>query len=204
MSQELSNLDQLTDKIYHEGVEKANLKADEILREAESQKQKIIHEARLEAERMIAAAKKAALVETKSAESEIRLKSKQLISDLKSEIVRLLRLKVIDSNVQASFSDQAFLQSLILEIVSYWKSDEELELILPEKLRGKVDKAFEKNIVEQIDGITISFNKQIANGFRISRKADTYDITFSEDDFIELFSGYLKEKTRTFLFTEQP
>ncbi|TRX60670.1 V-type ATP synthase subunit E [Fulvivirga sp. M361] len=204
MSQELSNLDQLTDKIYHEGVEKANLKADEILREAESQKQKIIHEARLEAERMIASAKKASLVETKSAESEIRLKGKQLISDLKSEIVRLLRLKVIDSNVQASFSDQAFLQSLILEIVSYWKSDEELELILPEKLRGKVDKAFEKNIVEQIDGITISFNKQIANGFRISRQSDTYDITFSEDDFIELFSGYLKEKTRTFLFTEQP
>ncbi len=203
MTQEPSNLDKLTEKIYLEGVEKADLKAEEILKEAENQKEQIIHKANEEADRIIASAKRAAALEIRSAESEIRLKGKQLVSDLKGEINRLLTLKVVDNNIRESFSDQKFVQSLILEIVGYWKSGEELELVLPEKLKAKVGAAFEKNISGNVDNLTVSFNEHLANGFRISRKSDTYDITFSEDDFIELFSGYLKEKTRDFLFVEQ-
>lgn len=203
MAQEISNLDKLTEKIYKEGLEKAQQRSEELIKEAEAQKKQIIQTAHQEAEQITNSAKKTAALELKSAESEIRLKGKQLVSDLKSEINHLLKLKVLEENVKTSFSDQDFLQSLILEIVTYWKSEGELELILPEKLRGKVDKAFEKNIAEKVNNLTISFNDRLANGFRVSRKADSYDITFSENDFVELFGGYLKEKTNKFLFTEE-
>ena len=204
MTQQVSNLDKLTEKIYREGVEKADLEAEEIVKKAAQEKEKIIAEASSEAERIIASAKKTASLEARSAESEIKLKGKQLVSDLKGEINRLLTLQILDNNIRESFSDQKFLQSLILEIAGHWRSGEELELVLPEKLKEKVGKAFEKNISEHIDKLVITFNDRLTSGFRISRKADTYDITFSEEDFIELFSAYLKEKTSQYLFMEAP
>ena len=204
MTQQPSNLDKLTEKIYQEGIEKADLKAEEIIKGAEKKKEEIIAAANTEAERIITSAKKTAVLETRSAESEIKLKGKQLVSDLKNEINHLLTLKVLDNNIRQSFSDQSFLQSLVLEIAGHWKSGEELELVLPEKLKEEVGKAFEKNISEHIDNLVVSFSDRLTNGFRISRKGDTYDITFSEDDFIELFSAYLKEKTSQYLFMETP
>lgn len=200
MAPEVSNLDKLTEKIYREGLEKADRKAEEIIREAEKEKETIIQEANAEAERIITSAKKEAALEMRSAESEVKLKGKQIVSDLKNEINRLLTSKVLDKNIQESFSDQKFLQSLILEIAGHWKSGDELELILPEKSKEKVGKAFEKNIHDHLSNLTITFNDRLTNGFRISKKSDTYEITFSEDDFVELFGAYLKEKTRAFLF----
>ncbi len=202
MSQEISNLDKLTDKIYREGLEKADQKAEEIIKEAERTKENILSEANAEAERIIAAAKKEAALEKRSTESEIKLKSKQLISDLKNEISQLLVLNVIDQNIRESFADPKFLQKLILEITGYWKSGAELELKLPDTLRGKVDAAFEKNITDQVENLTITFNGHLTNGFRISKKSDTYEIAFSEDDFVELFRPYLKEKAQKFLYAE--
>ena len=204
MTQQPSNLDKLTEKIYQEGIEKADLKAEEIIKGAEKKKEEIISGANTEAERIITSAKKTAALEIRSAESEIKLKGKQLVSDLKNEINHLLTLKVLDNNIRQSFSDQSFLQSLVLEIAGYWKSGEELGLVLPEKLKENVGKAFEKNISEHIDNLTVSFSDRLTSGFRISRKGDTYDITFSEEDFIELFSAYLKEKTSQYLFMETP
>ena len=200
MAPEVSNLDKLTDKIYREGLEKADKKAEEIIQEAEKEKEAIIAKANNEADRIVSSAKKEAVLEVRSAESEIKLKGKQLVSDLKTEINQLLIAGVLEKNIRESFSDQSFLQSLILEIAKKWNSGEELELILPEKSREKVNKAFEKNINDHLENLTVTFSDRLANGFRISKKSDSYQITFSEDDFTELFGAYLKEKTREFLF----
>lgn len=202
--EQLTNLDKLTEKIYQEGLSKADEQSKEILKEAEKQAAQIIDEARAKADELINTAKKTIERDTRSAESEIKLKGKQLVSDLKHEINHLLREKIIDHNIRESFGDQEFLKSLIIEIAGYWKSEGELELRLPAKIKEKVDGALERGIAHHIDNLAVNFSDRFSDGFRIARKSDSYVITFSEDDFIELFSSYLKEKTRTLLFVEKP
>ena len=202
--EQLTNLDKLTEKIYQEGLSKADQQSKEILQQAEKQAEQIVNEATTKAEELINNAKKTIERETKSAESEIKLKGKQLISDLKNEINHLLREKILVPNISDSFGDQAFLKSLILEIAGYWKSEGELELRLPAKLKEKLDGAIEKDLSDHINNLTVTFSDKVSDGFRIARKADSYVITFNEEDFIELFSSYLKERTRTMLFAEKP
>lgn len=202
--EQLTNLDKLTEKIYQEGLSKADQQSKEILQQAEKQAEQIVNEATTKAEELINNAKKTIERETKSAESEIKLKGKQLISDLKNEINHLLREKILVPNISDSFGDQAFLKSLILEIAGYWKSEGELELSLPAKLKEKLDGAIEKDLSDHINNLTVTFSDKVSDGFRIARKADSYVITFNEEDFIELFSSYLKERTRTMLFAEKP
>ena len=202
--EQLSNLDKLTEKIYQEGLSKAEQRSQEILKEAEKQADQIINQAKAKADQLVSTAKKQIDKETKSAESEIKLKGKQLISDIKHQINYLLREKIIDSNIRESFGDQEFLKSLIIEIAGYWKSDEDLELSLPAKIKEKLDGAIENGIAHHINNLTVTFGNRPSDGFRIAKKSDSYVITFSEDDFIELFNSYLKEKTRTMLFTEKP
>ena len=55
-----TKIQELTDKIYREGVEKGNEEAGRIIAEAQSQKQSMISEAEAEAKRVIAEAEKQA------------------------------------------------------------------------------------------------------------------------------------------------
>ena len=201
--EQLSNLDKLTEKIYQEGLSKADQRSKEIVTEAEQQAEQIVKQAEAKAEQLIESAKKTIEKEKRSAESEIKLKGKQLISDLKNEINNLLRTKILDHNIKESFDDQEFLKSLIIEIAGYWKSEEELELNLPAVIKDKLGAAMENGISGHVNNLTVTFNERLSDGFRIAKKSDSYVITFSEDDFIELFSAYLKEKTRALLFTDK-
>ena len=202
--EQLTNLDKLTEKIYKEGLSKAEQESQKILKEAETQAEQILSKAKAKADEIISSAKKTIERETKSAESEIKLKGKQLVSDLKQEINNLLRKKIVDPNIKESFGDHEFLKSLIIEIAGYWKSEGELELRLPAKIKGKLDGALENGIAHHINNLTVTFSDRFSDGFRIARKSDSYVITFGEDDFIELFGSYLNERTRAIIFADKP
>ena len=55
-----NKIQELTDKIYREGVEKGNEEAQRLVGEAQKESQKLIEEARREAEAIIAEARKSA------------------------------------------------------------------------------------------------------------------------------------------------
>ena len=58
-----TKIQELTDKIYKEGVEKGNEEAGRIIAEANAQKDTILKDAEAEAKRIVAAAEKQAAVE---------------------------------------------------------------------------------------------------------------------------------------------
>lgn len=200
MSEINNKINELADKIYKEGLEKAELESEKILALATQKKQEIINSAKDEAEKVISKARREADEIKRTAENEIMIKGRQLVSDLKNEIRYLLKQKLIDKSIETSFTDQGFLKSLILEIAGYWKDDEKLELVLPKKLESKLDHAFKKGILDHVVNLNITFNHKLKDGFRIARDGDAYQITFSEEDFKELFGDYLKETTNNLLF----
>ncbi|MEM6842480.1 MAG: V-type ATP synthase subunit E [Bacteroidota bacterium] len=199
---EINNLEKLTDKIYQEGVRKAEEKSEAIVKSAEEERNRILAEAEAEAKRIIAEAQQQATRAARSTENELTLKGKQLISDLKVEIHQLLSAKILENGMSDAFADVSFLQSAILEAIRSWNSVDNLELMLPSELEKKLEKAFHHSVREHAENLTITFNDKISGGFRIAKKDDFYQISFSENEFNDLFKSYLSEKTNQLLFNE--
>ena len=199
---EINNLEKLTDKIYQEGVRKAEEKSEAIVKSAEEERNRILAEAEAEAKRIIAEAHQQAARIARSTENELTLKGKQLISDLKVEIHQLLSAKDLENGMGGAFADVSILKSAILEAIRSWNSVDHLELMLPPELEKKLEKAFHLSIREHTENLTITFSDKISRGFRITKKDDFYQISFSENEFNDLFKLYLSEKTNQLLFDE--
>lgn len=198
--EEIHNLDVLTEKIYKEGIEKAQEDSENIISKAETDRDKILENANSEAMKIIDAAKQQALKITRSSEKELQLKGKQLISDLKAEIHGLLSNKILNKSVKGAFADVQFLQSAMLEVIKSWNPTDELEIVLPEELVKKLDKAFSRSISEHSKNLLVTFNNRLTEGFQIIKKSEGYQIYFREEEFIELFTPYLSNQINELLF----
>ena len=123
-----TKIQELTDKIYREGVEKGNEEAGRIIAEAQSQKQSMISEAEAEAKRIIAEAEKQASELKKNTEAELKLFAAQSVEALKSEVANLITGDVVSANVKAAMADKAFMQQVILTLAKSWASQEALTI----------------------------------------------------------------------------
>lgn len=204
MSNSINNLEKLTDQIYQEGIEKAEKQSQKMLKEAEAEKAVILNNAKAEAESILEEAQREANRLQHSVESELNLKAKQFISDLKAKIEGLLSQKIIETTTKAALADVDFMQSAITDVLKHWKETNDLELILPKGLEDKLNSAFARRIKELTPNMTITFESTLNGGFRIAKKADNYQISFSDDDFIEIFKSYLSEQTNKVLFKTSP
>ena len=85
-----NKIQELTDKIYREGVEKGNEEAQRLVSNAREEAAKIVEDARKEAESIVAAARKSATETAENTRSEIKLFAGQAVNALKTEITTLL------------------------------------------------------------------------------------------------------------------
>lgn len=200
MSNSVTNLEKLTDQIYKEGIEKAQKQSEKILHDAETEKAKILKQAKAEADKIIEEADRKSQQLKASVESELDLKAKQFISDLKIKIHNLLSKKIVETNTTDALANATFIQTLITNIVKHWQGNKDLELILPKKLEGEIKDAFSRSIQEVAPNMIITFENHLNSGFRIARKDENYQISFSDDDFIAIFKTYLTEQTEKVLF----
>jgi len=198
---ELNNLDQLADKIYQEGIEKAQRESKSILSSAAAERAKMLEAAQEEAKKIVDNAQREASRIARSTEQELIRKGKQLISDLKVEIHQLLGEKILAKNTQTALADTSFLQTAILEAIRSWEATDSLELVLPSKLEDKLGEAFQQSVREHAQNLTITFNDRLSSGFRITEKEQAYQISFTESDFIALFTPYLEEQTAKLFFS---
>ena len=116
-----TKIQELTDKIYKEGVEKGNEEAARIIADAESRQKALLAEAEAKAQEIVAAAEKKAAELKKNTEAELRLFAAQSVEALKSEVANLITGKVVSDNVKAVLTDAAFMQKVVLELVKGWQ-----------------------------------------------------------------------------------
>jgi V/A-type H+-transporting ATPase subunit E len=199
-----SKLQELTSKIYLEGVERAKTEGKDILDRARDEAAQIVANAKAEAERIVTAARNETDQLRARVMSEVKMAGNQAIAALKQEITNLVSQAAFAAGTKASFNDTQFVQDLIKEIVGQWaggKAGADLNLILPEKSRTEMQKFFGAKTQEMLTkGLAISFDGRFENGFRIGPKDNSFVLSFTDKDFISLFQGYLKTRTREILF----
>ena len=201
-----NKLQELTEKIYQEGVEKGNVEAQQIVEKAKTDAAEIIANSKKEAEAIISQAKKKAIETKSNTESEIKLSGKQAINALKQQIADLISGDITSAKVKEAFEND-FIKKIIETTLANWaKSGQnmDLALLLPSADEKKLADFFKKEVKQYIDkGITVSYDSSIKTGFQIGPKDGSYKVSFTDEDFINFFKKYLRPKLVEMLFSSK-
>ena len=204
MSQKLQ---ELTEKLYREGVEKARAEAETIIEAAERKRREIIEEAEREARQLVEKGRKEAEQLYSKGESELKLAARQASNALKQSIVALLSHSVLSEGIGDTLGDKDFIKTLIESLISRWTGDGQsldFELVLPEEKKEELEGYLKSRLAAHLErGLEIVFEDRFKSGFRILAGDGSYMLSFTERDFEQYFQSFVKERTRALLFAER-
>ncbi|MBR5299709.1 MAG: hypothetical protein IKU36_05620 [Bacteroidales bacterium] len=198
-----NKLQELTDKLYNEGLSKGKQEGEELLAKAKAQVDDMLARAQAEAAKIIEAAQKQAEeIKTKTA-SDIKMASSQSIAATKKDIESLIVGKMTGEAVKKALSSSDFIKDLIKAVAEKFTTDGpvDLNLVLPESLKNDLEPFATKELAKILGaGVEASFSKKIAGGFQIGPKNGGYFVSFTEETFNQLISEYLRPATKKLLF----
>ena len=135
--------------------------------------------------------------------TEISLAGKQAVAKIKAEIETLIVAKSTAAGVKAANLDAEFIKEMLLAVAKNWNNGEkaELNVLLPEAKKAELGAAFESSAKAILnEGIEVGFSADVKSGFKVGEKNGGYYISFSDESFEALLSGYLREKVAKLIF----
>lgn len=200
-------LAQLTEKLYGEGLEKGRREAEELVAKAQSEANAIVDKAKREAEKLLAKAEKEAAAAKETANNEIAQAGKNTLNAVKQEMENLLISNTLSGAANAAFADANFIKSLVLAATERFNvaagEAVNLSVLLPADKQAELDKVFGASAKQTLDkGLEIVFDANVKAGFKVGPKNGGYYLSFTEQDFLNLFKEYLRPKVRALLFGE--
>ena len=194
-----NKIQELTDKIYREGVEKGNEEAQRLVSNAREEAAKILEEARKEAEAIMANARKAAAETAENTQSEIKLFAGQAVNALKTEVASLLTNQVVSEAVKGFVADKEYLNKFIVSLAGQWVANEPIVIStadaegLKKYFAANAKALLDKGVkIEQVNG-----NKAL---FTISPADGSYKVNFGEEEFENYFKDFLRPQLVEMLF----
>lgn len=199
---------ELTEKIYNEGIGKAKADAEKIISEAKKEAARIIQDAKNKSEELLTQAGKETAEMKKNSNAELQLAARQFVSHVKQQITNAVTAAQVEESVREAFNDADFLKSMIIAMVKNWNNQNheqpELCLLLAENEEKKLSGFFESKAFSELNkGIEIKWDDKLKNGFKIGPKDGSYILQFSDSDFENYFKKYFKERTRNLLFVKK-
>lgn len=200
-----NKLQELTEKLYKEGLSKGAAEAEQVLAKAKADAQLIIEQAKKDAEKILADAKHSASELAKNADSEVKMAARQTINSVKQEIEEVITTKAVVPAVNAAFASPEFIQSLVKEAVSKFSPSGDagtsLSVLLPLDKQEQLKQYFFNKAGESLSVfLDVQFSKGVKSGFKIAPKDGGYQVSFTEQDFENLFKAYLRPRLAELLF----
>ena len=179
-----NKIQELTDKIYREGVEKGNEEAQRLISSARDEAAKIVEDARKEAESILAVARKSAKETAENTQSEIKLFAGQAVNALKTE---------------GFVADKEYLNKFIVSLAAQWSANESI-VISTADAEG-LKKYFAANAKALLDkGVRIEEVNGTKSLFTISPADGSYKVNFGEEEFENYFKDFLRPQLVEMLF----
>jgi V/A-type H+-transporting ATPase subunit E len=199
-----NKLQELTEKLYNEGLSKGQLEAENILNQAKTEAEKLLSEAKRKATEIEATAKKQAAETKANADAEIKLVGRQIIGEVKQSVENLILTKTVAPDIKRAFEDVQFVQTLIKAATESFNPHNQdkfnLFLVVPEGQKNLVSEYLSAKVVTGLSSIEISEDSRMKSGFKIGSKDEGYYIGFTDEDFDNLFKTYLRPKVSELLF----
>ena len=201
----MNKLQELTDKLYNEGLAKGREEAETLLANARKEASDTVAAAKKEAEAILAKARKDADDLKAKAESDVRTASSQSLQATKKDIENLFVGKLTDNSVKSAVSSEEFVKELIKVVAEKFSTQEtsSIEVILPENLKSALQPFVETELTKTLNkGVEAKFSKKIAGGFSIGPKDGGWFISLTDETFRDLIGEYLRPVTKKLLFGE--
>jgi V/A-type H+-transporting ATPase subunit E len=198
-------LQELTDRLYNEGLSKGRHDGEELLQKAHAEADGIIAQAKAQAEKIIAQANKEAEELKTKVTADVRMAATQSIAMTKQEIEKMVVTKAATEGVKANMSNAGFVKELIASVVKAFNpqnaSPVDLNLILPESLKKELEPFVKNEIANQFKGeVKVDYSKKMNGGFKVSPKDGGYMLQFTDEEFTQLIANYLRPATKKILF----
>ena len=195
-----NKVQEITDKIYREGVEKGQAEAQKIVEAVEAKKVEMLNKAQHEADKIVTDAKKSAEELVKNTHSELQMYTGRAMEALKSEIANLVTGAIVDATVNETV-DNEWLQKLMLSLATDWVAKENVVIqttdatTLTQYFVNKSKGLLEKGVkIEQVNGKNA--------GFAIMPADKGYKVQFGDAEFKAYFKEFLRPQLVELLFKQ--
>jgi V/A-type H+-transporting ATPase subunit E len=193
-----NKVQEITDKIYREGVEKGQAEAQKIIEAAEVEKTTLLKKAHQEADKIVADAKKSAEELSKHTQAELQLYAGRAVEALKSEIANLVTGSIVDAAMKETVNSE-WLQNLMLTLATDWVTKENIVIqtadaaaltqYFANRAKGLLDKSVK---IEQVNGKPTEFI--------VMPKDKSYKMQFGDEEFAAYFKEFLRPQLFEMLF----
>ena len=194
-----SKIQELTNKLLQEGVERGNAQAEAIVAKANEQAKKIIEAAQAKCSEMEAQAKKDAQALHEHTWSELKMGHAQALNALKTEIANVVNDRVVKDAVKEMTDDKDFMNEFILKLAEKWGAHEDIQIstadaaglkaLFAKKAKALLDKGVR---IEQVNGQKTAFSIQPVDG--------SYKVNFGDAEFEDYFKSFLRPQLVDMLF----
>ncbi len=195
----MEKIQELTEKIYREGVEKGQAEAARLVEEAKAEAAKIVAEAKEQAAAIEAGAQKKAAELDASTKGELKLYTSQALNALKSEVANVLSTKVVKDAVSGLAADKNFLGQFAVMLASKWTDNE--PIVISSADADSLKAYFAANAKELLDkGVTIEQVNGKSAMFTIAPADGSYKVNFGQEEFETYFKNFLRPQLVEMLF----
>ena len=200
-----NKLQELTEKLYQEGLVKGKAEGEELLAKARQEAAQIVAEAKEKAAAITDKAEKDAEDLKSKVESDLKMASAQCLQATKKDIENLLVGKIEAGKVSETLKDSAFIKEIIKTVAARFNAEQatDLALILPESQKAELEPWVRNELAKTLKAeVAADFSKKISGGFTIGPKDGGWFVSLTEQTFNELIAEYLRPVTRKILFGE--
>lgn len=198
-----NKLQELTDRLYNEGLSKGKEEGEILLFKARKEADEIIANARKQAEDIVTEAENRAAQLKEKAESDIKMASEQALMATKKDIENLLVNALCTEETEKVLSEEKFLKEIILTVAQKFSTQqsEDISLVLPASLESMLEPWVSTELKKALKKeISVDFSKKIKGGFSIGPQNGSWYISMSDESFKALISEYLRPVTKKLLF----
>lgn len=198
-----NKLQELTDRLYNEGLSKGKEEGEILLFKARKEADEIIANARKQAEDIVTEAENRAAQLKEKAESDIKMASEQALMATKKDIENLLVNALCAEETEKVLSEEKFLKEIILAVAQKFSTQqsEDISLVLPASLKSMLEPWVSTELKKTLKKeISVDFSKKIKGGFSIGPQNGSWYISMSDESFKALISEYLRPVTKKLLF----
>ena len=160
----MDKLQELTQKLYNEGLSKGKEEGEAILSKAKADAAEIVKNAREEADAILEKARKDAQDFRAKMEGDVKMSSTQTLQATRAAIEKLIIAQAVDKPVSEALSSADFVKGIITAVAQRFSAQEpaDLSLVLPEKLQKDLEPYIKGELAKTLGkGVEASFSKNV-------------------------------------------
>lgn len=195
----MEKIQELTEKLFQEGVEKGKAEAENIIAQAKEQAARIVADAKEQAQAITASAQKKAQELDGNTKSELKLYTNQALNALKSEVANVLTANIVDKAVTGLVSSPDFLGQFAVALAKTWTSDG--GIVISSSQADSLKAYFASQAKELLDkGVTIEKVNGKDMPLSIAPADGSYKVNFGKEEFEAFFKSFLRPQLVEMLF----